>query len=443
MSKEINLFKYDALSPEQVNAMMDNALLVFDTSALCSIYNLTEQYRTTLITILSYLKQRIWLPRQVAYEYQKNRLKAIYNPKVEKYTYPPFIKDKFVDDVRVFISQWKDNKYCHPFINEVSLNIIETEVEEVCKHIRIIKDTVKKEYDCRKTEIDTIPDNDPLFSLVCSLSIEPEYPISSLLSIVKEGSNRYLNNIPPGYLDKDKPDEGNPFRKYGDLIIWKSIIKHAKEIGKDVIFITDDIKNDWRIDGKPRAELQSEFHEESGKLIDIQTLNGFIEGLKNHFKDSDSKLPLFDSLDDVAIALKRIFEEKKSGHFVFKCDCCGEIFKVYEDQLWLEWELNSVEERGMGCEREWYCDEHVECPYCDSGVDISLCAYEYPEGHINSMEIECDGAKLIKRTNFSDRIPIHNYSEDICICCGKHTRKLNDGLCIDCQDKFNNFLNKD
>ncbi|MCQ6359965.1 PIN-like domain-containing protein [Bacillus cereus] len=52
----------------------------------------------------------------------------------------------------------------------------------------------------------------------------------------KEWKRRIDNNIPPGYMDKNKQSN-----KYGDLIVWN----HICQINNDVIFVTADVKGDW------------------------------------------------------------------------------------------------------------------------------------------------------------------------------------------------------
>ena len=78
-----------------------------------------------------------------------------------------------------------------------------------------------------------------------------------------EGKERYKNNIPPGYKDSIKKEN-----KYGDYIIWKEIIQFSKEHKKNIIFVTDDKKEDWWniIHGETigiRVELRKEFLNET------------------------------------------------------------------------------------------------------------------------------------------------------------------------------------
>ncbi|MFC1943057.1 PIN-like domain-containing protein [Chloroflexota bacterium] len=59
-------------------------------------------------------------------------------------------------------------------------------------------------------------------------------------------------------------------RQFGDLLIWKQILKHA-EVNKlkSIVLLTNDVKEDWllKISGKtigPRPELREEIHRLSG-----------------------------------------------------------------------------------------------------------------------------------------------------------------------------------
>ncbi|MBN3129628.1 hypothetical protein H4F63_19690 [Pectobacterium brasiliense] len=93
-------------------------------------------------------------------------------------------------------------------------------------------------------------------------------------AIYIEGEIRFSQKIPPGFRDASKGSDLSDFtylnlnykRKFGDLIIWKQLINEsAKEEIENVIFVTDDKKNDWwygvgdKIIG-PQEKLQSEFY---------------------------------------------------------------------------------------------------------------------------------------------------------------------------------------
>ena len=103
------------------------------------------------------------------------------------------------------------------------------------------------------------------------------------LKIIKEeGKERYEKAIPPGYKDdKKKKNIDDDNNAYGDLIIWKQIIKYAKEHEVGIVYVTHDQKEDWWniVKGKtigPRIELRREFSKETGQDFHMYSMNSFI-----------------------------------------------------------------------------------------------------------------------------------------------------------------------
>lgn len=68
----MNLLNIDA---ELEEFLIKNATIVFDTSSIGQLYYLTEKTKITMVDILNYLRDRIWMPAQVYLEYNKNREK--------------------------------------------------------------------------------------------------------------------------------------------------------------------------------------------------------------------------------------------------------------------------------------------------------------------------------------------------------------------------------
>jgi len=103
-----------------------------------------------------------------------------------------------------------------------------------------------------------------------------------LRTIKEEGKERYKKSIPPGYKDdKKKNGSEDDNNAYGDLIIWKQIIKYAKENQVGIIYVTHDQKEDWWniVKGKtigPRFELRKEFQNETQQEFHMYSMNSFI-----------------------------------------------------------------------------------------------------------------------------------------------------------------------
>jgi len=119
-------------------------------------------------------------------------------------------------------------------------------------------------------------------------------PVTSLYSNIFTNTNIVDNNeseaeliadfilrmekgIPPGNKDQAKPENA-----IGDYLIWKSILSLSKSNGKDIVFVTNDEKNDWMLKGNKKSistrfELVDEFFRETGKHFACLNFADFLE----------------------------------------------------------------------------------------------------------------------------------------------------------------------
>ena len=206
--------------------------------------------------------------------------------------YPDTIKqdiEELVCDLKGTIETTKNNlmkkfkipeRYNYRGIEECK-NDIFTKLDEAINAIESYKETIAAEYIATSWYPDTIKQDIEEFvcdlkgknQVGCKISEEEE------LEIINEGESRYRNKMPPGFKDDKKEGVG----KFGDLFLWKEILKlpSMKEV-KNIIFITNDEKNDWWYKDKKgnplnlRSELYKEFTEfNPGVSIDFMTMKIF------------------------------------------------------------------------------------------------------------------------------------------------------------------------
>ena len=131
-------------------------------------------------------------------------------------------------------------------------NVIDTET--FIEKLRSCAHEFELELESLKQKRQDVNEHDPIrekLDLIFANSVGVPMSDDDLKAIQKEGEVRFNTLVPPGYADLDKKEsyvygKVKIEAKFGDLIIWKQIIKHAKENGiKSVIFITDDDKDDW------------------------------------------------------------------------------------------------------------------------------------------------------------------------------------------------------
>jgi hypothetical protein len=254
-------------SENELSQLWSECIFVFDANVLLNLYRYPESARRDLLSILENVSNRIWIPHQVALEFQVNRLQVI-SEQTSKYGKV----DKIVRDAQ--------NKLREQ-LNGLNLKKRHSRLDpdELLEKLEPIFNQYLKEVDELKSSQQSISDEDPVLEEIDRLfdgKIGPGPASQSVLdNIYKEGSTRYEDRRPPGYLDAGKGEkrESAPYffgdlkhkREFGDLILWYQLIDQAKadERFKKLIFVTDDKKEDWWwvVAGKtvgPRPELLDE-----------------------------------------------------------------------------------------------------------------------------------------------------------------------------------------
>ena len=285
--------KYE-MNEERMKELFSKATFVFDTSALLNIYSYSEKMKKALFQkIFKKLKDRLWMPYQASYEFHNNRKTVIRKP---IRLYQNLISQQegnnegghfdsikqLIDDIEQQILRKvrntvltvkektkKDTK--HPHIKQAPLKQFDKDINEFSKQVKLFKKKfdelgiiTQKEIDLKSTRIEKLLEEDNVFKeLENHFEKGQEISYDDKLKIAKEGSFRYENQIPPGYLDKK---EKIGMSVYGDLIIWKEVLKLSQETKKPIILISNDAKEDWWTFRKkektktPRHELIQEFY---------------------------------------------------------------------------------------------------------------------------------------------------------------------------------------
>ena len=243
-----------SFSDSECKKLFLKATIVLDANIILSLYRSSSSLRNQIFDSLNQVKERLWIPYQVAYEFAMNKITVSSNEiKLMK---------ELGDSFRAHCKQLKDKGYLSDEDENEFSNFLQ-KWEQKCNEGSSSKDDEKiiKQ----------------LFSLFSGrVGERPNQEV--MKQYEKQGEQRYKDKVPPGYLDKKKLS--NP---YGDYIIWQETMNYSKENRCAIIFITDDQKEDWwmpRIGGKltsPRIELLDEFYSYTGnQRIKIYTLERFM-----------------------------------------------------------------------------------------------------------------------------------------------------------------------
>lgn len=329
----MNLYKKYYLDEKDILDIINEGIVVFDTSALLDIYYYSDEAQKQIFSnAFCGLKDRLWIPAQCYFEFLKNKDKVVGKP-CKTYEalldsanrdmgYVPRIVSKSNDFGKAEIGELKGllktlkekttKKDKHPYLNQELFAPFDQAITEIEEHINTFSKaaaqfeaSISKEINDKIEELKIATDDVQQF-IEYNFEIGNELPFERMLEICEEGRKRYDEKIPPGYED-EKNKSG--MQKYGDLFAWKEILSMARDRKKDVLFITNDVKMDWwdKEQNAPCFELLKEFHAITGKRFWSCSMKDFLYRM-NERNDQTNKIleSVIEEVDDVT---KQMFED--------------------------------------------------------------------------------------------------------------------------------------
>ncbi|QQE79628.1 PIN-like domain-containing protein [Alicyclobacillus sp. SO9] len=286
--------------------------VIFDSSAYLNLYNFPHDTTQEILEKFSSIRDRVWLPYQVYTEFQNNKGRVI-RKSFKKYEQIQQDVDSVLDDtiVKLYAILGKCDRFQYPTFEDLLDNVIGS-LQEARTDLGGANEEIAHEKQQNKQYVKDDTVSDFVEKLRTNGQFGTPFGHSELIKIYVEGDTRYRLGIPPGFRDAHKmtevktDDYAEKRKAFGDLIIWKEIIKLACETEQDILLIIDDVKSDWwthetvthdktkrehkKLVG-PHDELVKEFHEYSRTGFYMLTLNEFIENLsKLHGFMDDMKL---------------------------------------------------------------------------------------------------------------------------------------------------------
>jgi hypothetical protein len=284
---------YYAPSEDDYKRLWEEGLIVLDTNVLLNAYRLPAAAREDLLSVLDLVKERLWIPHQVALEYQRKRLKVIAGQR--KVTWSALEKaESLLEDTKRNIQTLDLDK-----------RGLEISTEKLLEDLKVTRDKlVEALKKVHESQLD-VGHSDPVrerLDVILAGKVGPAPTSQEDLTILMEaGDLRYENKIPPGYSDADKeknPSEASFFydglkyeRKFGDLILWRQILEYTKKSEKkSVMLVTSDQKEDWWWREKemtvgPRPELVREIKTKGAvELFWMYSASQFLENAKKFAK---------------------------------------------------------------------------------------------------------------------------------------------------------------
>lgn len=306
-------------SDTEYERLWKEATIVLDTNVLLNLYRLPTTARDELLKVLDLLKDRLWIPYQVGLEFQRRRLTVI---AAERKSVEDALES--ASELVADLKQKVDGLQLDKRGIGVDPQPLLADLEKAnAKLIEAIQAAHKAQLDISSAD----PVREKLDTLLMGKIGPGPTSQKDLDDLVSSGEDRYKERVPPGFADADKEKNPNEAtfvqdgiryqRKFGDLILWRQVIEHAKTSGiKVFLLITADRKEDWwwREQGKtigPHPELVREIMRQSAvELFWMYSSVQFVEHA-NKYASATVSSEAVDELKQVALAPPPRFEESR------------------------------------------------------------------------------------------------------------------------------------
>lgn len=219
------------------------ACIIFDTSFYLNIYEYSPQYREFSLNVIQTIENKLVMPSTVYREFESNYQRCFDK---QKKLFKNFVSDTQnslrMEKNKIFgcLSIFDNNKF--PDMDDLKqsisnhFDIMELQFEEYVTDHGVLEElnnlTLKS--DSIKELVDRIKSKD---NIMDDLTIEEIYTYSEEAS-----KNAKIRGAKvPGLKDGKKPG----ILPFNDFFIWKEILKYSLRERVDVIYVTDDQKNDW------------------------------------------------------------------------------------------------------------------------------------------------------------------------------------------------------
>lgn len=245
-----------------------SSVLTVDANVLLDLYRYHSATCESILVALESFSGRIWIPRQAAVEFFRNRKKVIAS---SEQTFRE--ASAAIDELDKSAAGGVGKLRGYRLVPRPALDALSGAITSAINEARANMEEAAKKHP-------NYLEDDPVLERILKLfdgrvGVAPSG--DAYEEVCKEGKRRFDLKVPPGYMDDNKDED----KKYGDFILWSQLMDFAKESGSPIIHVTSERKEDWweREYGKtlgPRQELVEEFWRTSGQQIHLYQTENFL-----------------------------------------------------------------------------------------------------------------------------------------------------------------------
>lgn len=381
----------------EIAEIWHDGVIVLDTNTLLNFFRYTPSTRDEFLGVLEKLHASLWIPHHVGLEFHRRRLTVI-STTSDAFTKVAESLTKAKKDIAGALNEYKH----HPSINRTEL------LEEVGGFLDGLTTKLAKQATEHQARVVGSGDAEQTFQRISDLfsgHVGTAFTEAELAAIYEEGKRRYEDKTPPGFKDKD---DSNP-NQYGDLVIWKEILKLGADRKQPVIFVTDDAKEDWwwKHGGEtqgPRVELIDEYWASAERRIHFYEPLRFLQYAKEQTNTSISRESL-EEVEEVSNAnsrAQRVLRERRQQLEAQQANFTRRIERAHRErhsaspsaELRSELDALAAQERALQSHIHILQGQLTETPKGYQPDTPESEANFYPRSHARREEVESIGRHL-------------------------------------------------
>ena len=241
--------EFDAFKPntdEVLERVWRDGLIALDANVLLHLYRVDQNLRTAFFEILEdkQIAARLFFPHQVVSEFFENRANVI----AGQLRALEALSKRVAETLRALPETKETPRF---LIDRDKLKAILKDAEG---KVVVFLDEAQTSYPASISKDQILDRISPLLAGRSGTAPTQD----ARRTLIEEGTRRVKAKVPPGFLDADKPENG-------DYMVWAQCLEKCANEKRDLLLVTDDKKDDWwhRVHGYtlgPRPELRSEFY---------------------------------------------------------------------------------------------------------------------------------------------------------------------------------------
>ena len=274
------------------------------------------------------IQDRLYMPFWTAHEFIYKR-KDIICKKVEFTKSLSILLDKKCRETNSILSS---NNSVSPYLKNE--HVLKKKIED---KIDTFNSELKKILEEHESDISYsyLTEFDPILDRLTSIfsnKIGTPYSDQDLSRLSTLAKERFQLETPPGYKDIKKPEPN----RYGDYFIWNDMLNYCKSNQKNLLFVSNDLKEDWceiyksdngeKRNLGPRHQLRREFYNHTSdqlihfsnselfitriaSLYEINNISKLEEEAKSIVIGASDRIDLFEILDNIEFTLESYDQE--------------------------------------------------------------------------------------------------------------------------------------